>query len=58
MLHAAQTSSEKRAFSALSAPLFGFLPMLAEGWRFPGLVVQPQAGNHGFYSVLLVRDDQ
>lgn len=32
-----------------------WLRLLAEGWRFDGLVVEPMLGHHGRYSVLMVR---
>jgi hypothetical protein len=41
---------------ALLAPLDGFLVLLAAGWRLP-LVVEPMAGPHGAYSILLTRED-
>ena len=36
------------------APLHGFVVMLAEGWKLPR-VVEPMAGHHGRYSILLSR---
>jgi hypothetical protein len=41
---------------AMLAPLNGFLVLLVEGWRLPW-IVEPLAGHHGAYSVLLERDD-
>ena len=40
----------------LYAPLSGFVRRLAQGWRFPRHVVEPMAGHHGRFAVLLVRD--
>jgi len=39
----------------LFAPLDRWLPLLAAGWRFAGLVVEPMAGHHGRHAVLLER---
>ena len=39
----------------LYAPIGGFIVLLAQGWRFPGLIVEPMAGHHGTYSILLTR---
>ena len=39
----------------LYAPIGGFIILLAQGWRFPGLIVEPMAGHHGTYSILLAR---
>lgn len=33
-----------------------FLPYLADGWRFASWVVEPMGGPHGFWSVLMERD--
>jgi hypothetical protein len=41
---------------AVQAPLDGWLPYLAAGWRLPE-VVAPMGGNHGRYAILLTRDD-
>jgi hypothetical protein len=38
------------------APLNGWLLLLAQGWHLPW-IVEPMAGHHGAWSVLLVRDD-
>lgn len=40
----------------LYAPRDGFVALLADGWRFPGLVAEPMRGPHEHYSVLLVRE--
>jgi hypothetical protein len=37
-------------------PLHGFLIYLATGWQLPW-IVEPMAGPHGAYSVLVTRDD-
>ena len=36
------------------APIDGFLPLLAQGWRF-GFIVEPIAAHHGFYSMWMWR---
>jgi hypothetical protein len=41
---------------ALLAPRDRFLALLAAGWELPW-IVQPMAGPHGHYSVLLTRAD-
>jgi hypothetical protein len=38
-------------------PINGFLPWLAAGWRFCGLVVEPMHLHHGFWSCLMERED-
>ena len=38
----------------LYAPLGAFVLLLAKGWRLP-FVVEPMAGSHGEYSILLTR---
>lgn len=43
---------------ALFCPCHVWLVKLADGWQLPELVVQPMAGHHGFYSVLLTREDE
>lgn len=39
---------------AIYAPIGGFLIYLADGWELP-FIVEPMAGHHGAYSVLLTR---
>lgn len=43
-----------RSGQAIYAPLGGFVLLLAKGWRLP-FVVEPMAGSHGGYSMLLTR---
>jgi hypothetical protein len=45
------------SFLVAYVPLNGWLVKLAEGWRFPGMIVEPMQGHHGFWSVLMERDD-
>lgn len=40
----------------LYVPRNGWMVMLAQGWRFCGLVVEPMQGIHGHHSVLMERD--
>ncbi len=44
-----------RAFDAIYAPIDGFLPYLAVGWRFADDIAEPMPAHHGHWSVLLVR---
>jgi len=41
---------------AIFAPLHGWLPYLAAGWRFCNGVAQPMPGAHGAWSVCLERE--
>ncbi len=43
-----------RAVDFLIAPVDGWLVYLAAGWRLPD-PVQPMAGHHGAFSILLWR---
>lgn len=43
---------------ALSCRLDCWLLKLVEGWRLPELVIEPMAGPHGAYSILLTREDE
>lgn len=36
-------------------PLDRLVLHLAQGWRVPGLVVEPMIGHHGAYAILLER---
>jgi hypothetical protein len=38
------------------APLHGWLPYLAAGWRFVNGVAEPMPGSHGAWSVCLERE--
>lgn len=39
-------------------PLDRFVLLLAQGWRFAGLVVEPMHGHHGAYSCLMEMMDE
>jgi hypothetical protein len=34
---------------------YSWLKLLADGWGFSGMVIEPMAAHHGQYSVLMVR---
>jgi hypothetical protein len=49
--------SAPRVMWTRTVPLDGWLAWLASGWQLP-FVVEPIGGHHGYYSILLVREDE
>ncbi len=49
--------SDRTTWEVIYAPRGRFLALLAKGWLLP-FVVEPMAGHHGAYAVLLWRGER